>query len=319
MRHIPEARVSIVIPVFNAEAFIDQTLSSVFGQTFHEFHVIAVNDGSTDASAAILRRFRDERLFVVDQHNSGGPARPRNVGIGLSSGEYVALFDADDVMKPDKLALSVSVLDNCADAGFVFSDLRIMDEHGNLRTESFLCGHTELHRLVDCFRTDQSYVYIPPEPLFDALCRENFIASTSVMVRRSVLDAIGGFDESLKNSDDRDLGFRLARKCGAAYIPRVLQYYRKWSGSVSTRGTRINAANRIAVLQRQLDIGVSVEQRGDLLKLIASNHASIGYSEREQGHRWASVRAFLDAYTATPRIRLLLAAAKSVIYPKWSV
>lgn len=313
MNHRREARVAIVIPVYNAEGFIKDTVISVLGQTYQDYVLIAVNDGSTDHSADFLQSVTDNRLLLVNQPNSGGPAKPRNVGIALSASEYVAFFDSDDLMKPEKIAVAVQVLDACPDAAFAFSNFSLIDEKGENIMASFLEGYPEFNRLIDSLPKAEGYVYIPSGPLFETLFKENFIGTSSIVVRRTVLNIVGDFDESLRNSDDRDMWFRLARIFGAAYIPKVLHQYRKREGSISSRSARVNAENRIKVLRKQLVSGVSRSSKKYLLAQIAGNHASVGYAERKLGNRTASAKAFLRAFIVKPRLRFLLASAKSAL------
>jgi hypothetical protein len=226
----------------------------------------------------------------------------------------VAFFDSDDLMDPDKLRLQVGVLDRCKDAAFAFSDFGIIDEAGCPLFPSFLSRIESLQRLVASCPGAEDHSFIPQERLFSGLCRANFVGTSSAVVRRSALDAVGGFDESLRNSDDRDMWFRLARKFGAAYVPRVLHQYRKRKGGITSRGAARNAESRIRVLRRQIEMGVSAGDRRELLKWIAGHHRSAAYAERDAGNRRASVESFLRAFAVKPDLRYLLAAARSVVH-----
>lgn len=311
------ARVAVIVPAYNVVAFIRQSISSILSQTFADFVLVAVNDGSTDGTGEVLRSIVDDRLIVIDQENSGGPSRPRNVGIAATDCEFVALFDADDLMNRDKLAESIRVLEACPRAAFVFSDFGVIDEQDLVLTDSLLRDYPEFQAMLASLTPDDGFVYVPPEALYRTLCSENFFGTSSVTIRRSVLDIVGGFDESLRNSDDRDMWFRLARQFGGAYIPKALHLYRDRPGSISNRGGRTNATHRIEVLQRQLKTGIKGRARRELRLKIAENHATIGYAYRRSGRRWASVRAFLRALVMAPRLRWLLALGNSALTPKY--
>lgn len=308
------ARVAIIMPVYNAGRFLEVSIASILGQTYQDYRLIAINDGSTDHSVELLQKNKDDRLVIISQQNSGGPAKPRNVGISASDSEYVALFDSDDVMKPDKIALAVKTLDQCPDAAFVFSNFTFIDNEGKIVTDSFLEKYSTFNNLIKSLPKSDDYIYIPPQLLFEGLCEENFIGTSGVVIRRSVLATVGGFDESLKNSDDRDMWFRLSRLYGAAYIPKILHQYRRHSGNISSRNTALNAANRIKVLQRQIEAGVSPVLKKHLLKKIASNYAAMGYAERDRGNKTASAKAFFNAFLVKPSLRSIFAMGKSFFY-----
>lgn len=311
----PSARVAIVIPVYNAEAYVQETIESILRQSYRDFVIIAVDDGSTDGSRAVLESIPDERLFVVAQSNSGGPAKPRNVGVACSDSELVALFDSDDLMVEDKLEASVQALDDCPEAGFLISDFGRVDEDGKVFTESFLAPYVALSEMCTQSPARNGYHFLPAAAMFNALCRENYVGTSSAVMRRAALERVGAFDESLRNCDDRDMWYRLTREHGAVYIPRTLHYYRKRDGNISSRGPMINTLAKIEVLERQLRNPGSTENARELRERIAENHLWRAYHQRKQGERIASAISFLRAFRLSPRFQRLLAAAKSLVAP----
>ena len=309
----PDPRLAVVMPVYNAERFLAETVASILDQSFRDFVLVSVDDGSTDGSVAFLEGIQDERSVLHRQTNSGGPARPRNVGIRLANTEYTALFDSDDLMLPGKLAEGVRVLDACPEAALLISDFGRIDEDGTILDETFLSSYTEFQRVIAAQGVRDGYAYIPPRALYETLCKENFVGTSSVILRRGIIDKIGGFDEQLSNSDDRDMWFRIARSFGAAYIPRPLHHYRVRAGSVTARGVIPNTKSRIVVLQRQLNNSVPASSARELRLRIAGNHSALGYAQRHSGNRIGSAVSFLRAFVTTRRPRLLLAAAKSIL------
>jgi glycosyltransferase involved in cell wall biosynthesis len=121
-------KVNVVIPVYNAHDVIRETIETVLAQTWKDYDIIIVDDGSTDGSGAIVREFGD-RIRHVRQENSG-VARARNRGIAESAGEYIALLDHDDLWHPTKLEKQVAVLDGHHQVGMVITDVAHMDRHG---------------------------------------------------------------------------------------------------------------------------------------------------------------------------------------------
>ena len=123
-------RVSVVIPLYQTEIYIEQALRSVLAQTFDDFEVLVIDDGSRDRGPEIARSFSDPRVKVISQENRG-LAGARNSGIRLAVGEFVALLDADDLWEPEKLECHVRQLDADATLDVSFSASRLIDEAGD--------------------------------------------------------------------------------------------------------------------------------------------------------------------------------------------
>jgi len=205
------ARVSVVIPVFNNAATIVRAITSVLGQRFEagEVEVIVVNDGSTDASAEILRGF-GERVSVIEQKNRGAAAA-RNVGAAAAQGEYLAFLDADDEWLPQKLAATVPVLKRKPEVVLVFSDAIPVDASGAAAGESYVtsdCAHAPTMAEM----LDRWWPIIP---------------STAVM-RAATFKACGGFAEEFRAAAYEDpYLFLVAREHGEfAYVDERLVRYR---------------------------------------------------------------------------------------------
>ena len=122
-------KVSIVMPAYNVSRFVAGAISSVLDQTFTDFELLIVNDGSTDDTLAICRRFTDRRIRIVDQHNRG-LAGARNSGIRESRGEFLAFIDSDDLWRADKLERHVAHLDANKTVGVSYSVSQFMSEDG---------------------------------------------------------------------------------------------------------------------------------------------------------------------------------------------
>src|SRR5690348_3230877 len=110
-------KLSVVMAVHNALPYLEEALLSALAQTFEDFEVIAVDDGSTDGSLEYLRKVTDSRVRIIALHTRGGQGAARNIGIGLSNSEYVAFMDADDISLPNRLERQVEYLDRNPDIG----------------------------------------------------------------------------------------------------------------------------------------------------------------------------------------------------------
>lgn len=228
------ARVAVIIPAYNAAATIAATVASALGQTHGDLEVIVVDDGSTDATAAIVSTLArsDPRLRLLRGAN-GGQAIARNRGIAASTAALVTFLDADDGWTPTKVAEQVRALDDHPDAAIAYGWTDYVDGAGAV-----------LHR--------GSYVSLSGQVLA-ALVQVNFIESGSnVMVRRSALEALapataagmGPFEPSLVPSEDWDLWLRLAERFEFVAIARPQVLYRVTEGSQSANVRRLERSCR---------------------------------------------------------------------------
>jgi glycosyltransferase involved in cell wall biosynthesis len=303
-------RVSVVMPVYNAERHLAAAIRSVLASDLAELELIVLDDGSRDGSLAVARGIEDPRLTVVALTASGGPSRPRNVGISQARAPYVALLDADDLMKPDKLSLAFAALDAHPGAGIAFTDYERMDEDGRLFEESTLSGYPMFAQLTGN-TVAGGWHLIRQQDFALGLLHENFIGTSGVVLRKSVLDRVGAFDEGLTYSEDRDLWFRIAHASDALYLPRIGHAYRVAPGSLSFRPGDQQARSRIVVLEREKQRWRSSGPRREIDRRIAENLAAIGYEHRRCGRRLAAFTTFLRAMTASPQLRWLRGAAGS--------
>ncbi len=200
--------VSIIIPAYNAEAYIMETVSSVIEQTYNRWELFIVDDGSTDGTYQICRKFseKDDRITVVRQENSG-VSEARNHGFRLSSGSLVAFLDSDDVWLPDNLMKKIAVIES-GDYGLVHSDAGFINAESQ-RTEGGMAGK-EGYLLEDYLLWKGSCI---PGP-------------SSAIIKREVLSETGLFDPKLSTSADQDLFIRICANYRIGRLPEITWYYR---------------------------------------------------------------------------------------------
>jgi glycosyltransferase involved in cell wall biosynthesis len=200
--------VSVVIPMYNAAAFIGQTVESVLAQTYHPLEVIVVDDGSHDNSAAIVEQWAGEnRVRLVHQKNAGVSAA-RNKGLAMTRGRYIAFLDADDIWLEDNLEKKVRLLEQQPEVGLVHSDAAVIDENGR-PTGEVKAGKAG-HLLEPLLRWEGTCIPAP----------------SSMLVRKEVLEAVGGFDPQLSTAADQEFFFRVAAKYRIGRVPGVTWQYR---------------------------------------------------------------------------------------------
>jgi glycosyltransferase involved in cell wall biosynthesis len=228
-------RVSVVIPTYQSESRIGRTLARLRKQTFSEFEIVVVNDGSTDETARLVRQAMaaDARIRLVEQRNAG-IAAARNRAIEESHGEIVAFLDDDDLWHPQKLELQLARLDGIRDAAVVTCFSALVDHQGQLLGWQF-GGMSE----GDVYRE---------------MLEWDMVSGGSVaLVRRSALEESGGFDTSLPDRADWDLWIRLARRHAFACVPRILVGYTRRAGSVSRTYERMAEHGRRVLAKARLD------------------------------------------------------------------
>jgi glycosyltransferase involved in cell wall biosynthesis len=209
--------VSVLLPVYNCERYIGDSIASILSQTFVDYEIIIIDDGSTDRSSEIVQAFQDPRLNFIRQDNRG-LAATLNRGISLARGRYIARQDQDDLSHPDRLALQVAYMESHPRCGLLGTWAQIME--GDTLTERF-------HR----------HPVVPSELRYHLLFNNPFVHS-SVLLRRSVLEAIGGYsaDPARQPPEDYELWSRISRQHDIANLPQVLLNYREIPGSMSRVG-----------------------------------------------------------------------------------
>ncbi len=212
-------RVSLLIRVYNGERYLVQSIESALAQTYGNIEVIAVNDGSTDGSAEILERYSD-RIRIVDTEHAGRSAA-YNAGIAHMTGDWLAALDSDDIMYPDaveRLVGAAEELDSSSTTKIIpFFDLQLLGSDGrpNGRTKSY-----HMDNSMDAMEQGASMSCM----YFGHICVS--------ILHRSILEDVGGFDESLGRCEDKEFGMRLTVNHGYRFhhIPGIIYGYRQHDG-----------------------------------------------------------------------------------------
>lgn len=222
--------VAVIVPCHNVAPYLQRALNSVFAQSSRDFHIYAVDDGSTDATARVLQA-NASRCSFVSQPQSG-PAAARNRALQMSESPFVAFLDADDEWLPQKLERQIALLRQDPTLGLVCSACFIREPGTDTRVSS-----------------------VPPSlpasrKMFQQLARNCFVFTPTVVVRRRCLEEVGCFNESLAVSEDFNLWLRIAANWSIACLPEALAITYKRLGSLSERVSPADRLkNGIAALQ----------------------------------------------------------------------
>ncbi|MGC1340965.1 MAG: glycosyltransferase family A protein [Candidatus Binataceae bacterium] len=199
------ARVTVIVPVYNGAATVAAALDSILAQSFTDFEIVAVDDGSTDNSITVLERYHP-RVRIVTQPNRG-PSAARNLGVVNSSGEYIGFLDADDLWRPAFLERTVAMLEKDAASVLVYTDLELADSTGELM-EARLIGARGVPTVNDML--ERLWPILP----------------SSVLMRRDAFDRAGGFPEALTSFEDVYFWLLAREQGGFSYIDEPLAIWR---------------------------------------------------------------------------------------------
>lgn len=214
--------ISIIIPVYNGEKTIKQTIESVLNQTFKDIEIIVINDGSTDTTVDIVKSIADSRLQIFSYENAG-LAATRNRGIRKAKGEFISFLDADDLWTPDKLEDQYKALKANPQAGVAYSWTNYIDHSGNLVRAGRRVKFT-------------GWVY-------EQMLIGNFLENGSnPLIRSQILKEVGDFDESLSAAEDWDMWLRLCATHKFACVEKPQVLYRVSPNSMSTKLKKQEAA-----------------------------------------------------------------------------
>lgn len=222
------------MPVYQGERFVSKSIESILAQTVQAIELIIVNDGSSDNSAQIVSAYLgDPRVIYIEQDNQG-VATARNTALRHATGDYIGLCDQDDEWLPHKAAMQSAYLDANPQAGMVHGDVEYIDSEGRpLPHDPYFPKNIS----GNCFAT---------------LFTGNAVMAVAAMARRSIINELGGFDPSIKYSDDYDLWLRITAEHEVGYIDEPVARYRWHENN--------NSHHHLAIRQNTLKVLRKIEK-----------------------------------------------------------
>ncbi|MEW6096632.1 MAG: glycosyltransferase [bacterium] len=231
-------KVSVCIPNYNYGHFIGDAIRSVLAQTYKDFELIIVDNCSADNSEEVIKSFRDPRIRFYKNEKNIGMTANWNKCLSLARGEYISILHADDVYLPNFLEEGVKVLDTNPKVGMVYSQVKYINDKGKVIGDSrglqplksyVLAGEKEFQKLV----THSTNIFCP-----------------AVMVRKSIYNAIGNFDESFSLASDYDMWLRISLNYDVAFISQPLACYRVHEDSETTLNLNMLVKEDYEVLKK---------------------------------------------------------------------
>ena len=298
--HMTEASpsVSIVLPVFNRAGSVRAAVESVLRQTYADFELLVVDDGSTDGSMEALAAVRDPRLKILATPHNMGAGAARNTGIKAACATWVAFQDSDDEWLPRKLEKQMARLATAApDCVAVYCGMAVVGEV--IETGP---GRTRLRYIPDPAITKVE------GHMQSALLHRSLISTQTLIARRDSMLACGGFDETLQALEDWECAIRLAKLGSFAFVDEPLVMQRFSNNSITRHRDR-----RLAALQRIIEKNVDLFR--DDPKILATHYRSIAGEQRRLGLLPEARRAIAQARKLTP-LNLRLWALSAYLWLK---
>ena len=282
--------VSVVIPTYNRAHLLGRAIQSVLDQTYQDFELIVVDDGSTDNTEGIVNGFGDHRIRYIRHKENRGAAAARNTGIEAARGEYIAFQDSDDEWLPDKLEKQIRVFENAPqDVGVVYTDMQRINERGEVTY--WHSPRVTNGRLIN------------PETLDYQVMG---LGIQSTLIRKKCFDVVGLFDEKFPRFIDLDLFIRLSKHYRFVRIEEMLVKYHTAEG-ISSNANALTVAQELLLEKYCKDVEVN-------RKFLANQHFTMGIVLCSDGELKRARKHLVKAVKAYPlNIKYLGAAAASLL------
>jgi glycosyltransferase involved in cell wall biosynthesis len=295
--------VSVIIPTYNHAQFLGRALESVLNQTYTNWEAIVIDNYSTDNTDDVMRRFTDSRINYLNIHNNGVIAASRNMGIRAAKGEWIAFLDSDDWWTTNKLQVCLEHINDSVD--IVHHDLKLFRDRSVYFQKKTIKGRQ-----------------VEKPVLLDLLLKGNAIANSSAMVRKRLLDKMGGIDESagMIGSEDYNTWLRLAQETESyLYIPQTLGFYMQHGANTSSKNQYLGLKCSTAEFMKLL----SVAQQNSLNSAAAYLNGRYQYRNGEYKDALQSLKSCLAYANRRNRllafITLILIATKLGFYKTYLV
>ncbi len=271
--------VSVIIPTYNRADTVGHAVESVRAQTFTNYEIIVVDDGSRDNTAAVVARFGDAVRYIAQLN--GGVAVARNRGVAEARGRYVAFLDSDDAWLPAKLERQMALVAQRPELGFVYAEARAVDESGRE------LGTKPAQR--------------PVSDTLETLLQGNFIPTLTVVARRDAVQAVGGFDPQLRGPEDYDLWMRLAARYPFAGVRETLAVYYQSSAGLSGDPNKIYA-EYLKIFRKLLGHEEFAMHRAQVRRRLAMSHYLLAKGRYDQARFAEARREFAAALRVLPGV-----------------
>lgn len=244
-----KVEISIVLPLYNKEKYIDDVLNAIKIQTFKDFEVVVVDDGSTDDSARIVEGYANENIHLIRKKN-GGVSSARNVGVQNSSGHFIFFLDGDDIIDPQALDILYNLYLSHSDCEIFTGNFEQV--YPNIPKKKYCRGKRE-SVIIDNYK--------------DFYHQKFYLRTGICLIKREVLLRTEGFNENLSKGEDLEFFFRLMSFCKIAYTPKVVFNYVKEASELS---------KEITPLEKNVSSVINLDNKGVYERKVLSNIVILG-------------------------------------------
>ena len=305
-------KVSIIIRTYNRGYIIGEAIESALNQTYGNFEIIVVDDGSSDGTAEAVERFRSDKIRYIRHDQNCGVSAAGNTGIKAAKGDIIAHLDSDDLWKPEMLSSLVDVLRRHRQIGAVFCDVEVDRGKTVSSITSSMRAFPKL--LASHAQSDSDVVLFSSREMYLCLLEEVPIKPTAVLIRRTVLDEFRGYDESWRSGEDWELYLRISKNHGFGYVDRKLAVMRVLDDSTLSKFQEEDKSSLL-----QLAVSEKKELRRDREALEAANRAiarhckDLGWIYLHSGRRMKSISTYARGFAETGHIPLIMRAGVALM------
>lgn len=310
--------VSVIIPTYNRATLLPRAIDSVIAQTYTDWELIIIDDGSTDDTTAVLESYANklgDRLRVLNQTNTG-PCSARNRGINASRGRLLCFLDSDDEFLPNKLARQLELFDLRPELGFVYSDSACIDTDGRRHDSVFrnFAPHarnvpsTEIAPNLNTCSTD----------FFEILLREYFISTIVGMVRREVIGDSIRFQPDPAYAEEWLFYLKAARICRVGFVDEPLCLHHQTPGSIARTDAHRNTLGRRATLRAMLNSfdDLTFVQRRIVKQNLAATCNQLAFDFTRRKDYVSARRYWLESLKNRPSLQTLKCALTTIAPPR---
>lgn len=305
-------KVSIVMRTYNRAHIIGEAIESALRQTHGDFELIVVDDGSSDGTADVVRRFGSEKIRYIRHAQNRGVSAAGNTGIAAATGDAIAHLDSDDFWKPEMLGSLVDVLNRYPQLGAAFCDVEVVRGKAvssivsSMRAfPSLLASHAQPNSDIYVFTSREMYV---------CLLEEIPIKPTAMLIRRDVLATLGGYKESWRSGEDWELYLRISKHYGFGYVNRKLATMRVLADSTLSKFQEEDKSSLL-----QMVVGEKKALRGDhearqaANRAISRHHKELGWIYLHSGRRIKSISTYARGFAETGHLPLIVRSALALM------
>ena len=304
-------KVSVIIRTYNRAYIIAEAIESALKQTYDDYEVLVVDDGSTDDTPGIVKGFHDSRLRYVRHEKNLGVGAACNTGVAQAKGELIAFLDSDDLWKPEKLERQVACMVRHPEVDAVFSDVEVLDDAATI--PSLIALMNSFPKLLAKDRKQQEYVFSSRQ-LYLCLLEEVPIKPTVLLIKREMFEKVGLFDLTALGCEDWEFLLRLARVACFGYVDAPLAIQRRTPDAIHRKYWQQDRAFLISRFrQEKVALKDDHEAIAAVNRGLSTHCTNLAGAYLESGLKAKSISAYFTGFKETGEPMMLVRAASTML------